>query len=299
MPHPDLSSRLARRLDELGIERADLRPALALQRNLIGQQLVLLGACEQGGVPHLSLPPRYLAAKLARGLPALHSEPVPLPNRVLVLAVHDFCARLSTGSTAEAAAAALAAFNRRLDPAAILSACFGRDQGGVRMLGAHAQVSPDLLWLVAELALAPFAYLLARQLFPGGANGVAAPVAGALAAWDRGFCPVCGSWAAWQEGSEEGHRLRCSFCSYGWTMRAYRCAFCGEDGEPFVTAAPNPEEPGRRLQLCGACGGYSKVLPLAAEFPLVAVEDLASLDLDMAAMERKYIRPALPGIRKG
>jgi hypothetical protein len=35
-----------------------------------------------------------------------------------------------------------------------------------------------------------------------------------------------------------------------------------------------------------------------AEFPLVAIEDLASMDLDMVAMERKYLRPPLPEIRR-
>ena len=76
--------------------------------------------------------------------------------------------------------------------------------------------------------------------------------------------------------------------------------YCGNDGETFLTAAPNPEIPGRRLQLCGECGGYAKVLDLPAptEFPLVAIEDLASLDLDMAAIERQYGRPALPTLRK-
>ena len=56
----------------------------------------------------------------------------------------------------------------------------------------------------------------------------------------------------------------------------------------------------RRLQLCGVCGGYVKVMATAApiQFPLVAIEDLASMDLDMVAIERRYMRPALPAIKK-
>ena len=126
------------------------------------------------------------------------------------------------------------------------------------------------------------------------------PLGEALARWDHGVCPACGSWPALMEAAEAGHTLRCSFCAMGWTLASYRCVYCGNDGETFLTAAPNPDIPGRRLQLCGACGGYAKVLDLPAptEFPLVAIEDLASLDLDMAAIERQYGRPALPTIKK-
>jgi formate dehydrogenase maturation protein FdhE len=86
----------------------------------------------------------------------------------------------------------------------------------------------------------------------------------------------------------------------GWAISSYRCLYCGNDDASFLTAAPNTDVPGRRLQLCGACGAYAKVLDLPAptEFPLVAIEDLASLDLDMAAIERQYGRPVLPTISR-
>jgi FdhE protein len=97
-----------------------------------------------------------------------------------------------------------------------------------------------------------------------------------------------------------GHALRCSFCAATWVPPSYRCIYCSNDGETFITAAPDPEKPGRRIQMCNACRGYLKVLELTdpADFPLAAVDDLASMDLDMIAIERKYTRPALPEIRK-
>jgi formate dehydrogenase accessory protein FdhE len=161
-------------------------------------------------------------------------------------------------------------------------------------MAAQQELSPDIAWLVAELASAPFAYLLQTQALssPGAAES--------LRAWDRGYCPACGSWPAVGEAIAGRQSLRCSFCAAGWEVSSYRCIYCSHDGESLITAAPDVTQPGRRLQMCNACGGYLKVLELAAptEFPLVAVEDLASMDLDMMAIERKYMRPALPEIKK-
>jgi hypothetical protein len=58
------------------------------------------------------------------------------------------------------------------------------------------------------------------------------------------------------------------------------CAFCTEQGEHFTTVVPDRQQPGRRVELCRACGGFLKTLDveLATPFPLVAIEDLASAD---------------------
>jgi FdhE protein len=164
-------------------------------------------------------------------------------------------------------------------------------------MASHAGVSPDLAWLVAELALAPFAYLLQCRALPS-ADASPAP---SVNAWDRGFCPACGSWPAIIEGAMHGaHVLVCSFCAARWRLASYRCVYCGNDTDSFVTAAPDPDRPGRRVQLCGECGGYAKGLdvPEPIAFPLAAIEDLASMDLDMIAIERKYLKPPLPDIKR-
>lgn len=127
-----LHQRLHDRLLQLHEERPDLAAALDLQKNLLARELELTAVFLAGGLPRLSLPARYLAAKLGTGIPALHGEPVPLPQQLLTLAIRDFCERLTTGRTAEAASAIQAAFEGPLDPAAVISACFGRDQHRVR-----------------------------------------------------------------------------------------------------------------------------------------------------------------------
>jgi formate dehydrogenase maturation protein FdhE len=181
-----------------------------------------------------------------------------------------------------------------LDGSALVSACFGRDQRRVRFMAVQHDLSPDIAWLIAELASAPFAHLLQVQAFSSAEAGEH------LRAWGRGFCPACGSWPAVAEVIAGRHTLRCSFCAASWMLSSYGCIYCSNGSSTFITAAPDLGNPARRLQMCNECGGYLKVLdlPEPTEFPLVAVEDLASMELDMMAIERKYMRPALPEIKR-
>jgi len=72
-----------------------------------------------------------------------------------------------------------------------------------------------------------------------------------------------------------------------------------------VTAAPDEERKDRRVEICSACQGYLKTIdvPALSPFPLVAVVDMETMDLDLAAMEHGYGRPPLkeftPGLKKG
>src|SRR5207253_1040243 len=59
--------------------RPDFEPALDLQRRLLTIVIDVMVAVDASPLPRLSLPPRYLAAKLGRGVPALAGEPIPLP----------------------------------------------------------------------------------------------------------------------------------------------------------------------------------------------------------------------------
>jgi formate dehydrogenase maturation protein FdhE len=89
--------------------------------------------------------------------------------------------------------------------------------------------------------------------------------------------------------------LRCSYCAAAWPLASSRCVYCGNQDDRFVAAAPDVLNAGRRLELCGACGGYTKVIDVASltPFPLIAIEDLATMKLDEGAMNRAYRRPDL------
>lgn len=286
----DLLEMAERRWSAVSAARPDLEPAVRLQRALLADVIELAGAIDRRGLPRLSLPPRYLAAKLARGVPALAAEPIPVPAALLTPFVMRFCGALAAGGAGAAADHIRESIESgAIEPASLFSASLTRDQAAIRGGAVHRGLAPDLVWLVAELAAGPFAYLLQRTLFANPA------LADALDAWDRGFCPACGSWPALAE-VVGGHRvLRCSFCANAWELKTYACIYCEEAGEPFVTAAPVEDRKDRRVEVCSACASYLKTvdLPALSPFPLLAIADLETMDLDMAAMEHGYQRPPM------
>ena len=175
----------------------------------------------------------------------------------------------------------------------------------MRTSALHMGFSPDLLWLIGELGSSPLAHHLAMTIDDGPASAQSAS-AGKRSTiddgrstiddhWDRGYCPCCGSWPVLIEAIADRHTLRCSYCTLGWRLTSHRCAYCGHSGDQFIVAAPDLKRPGRTVELCGACGGYTKVIRVeaATPFPLLAVDDLATMDLDRGAMERGYGRPGM------
>jgi len=278
--------------------RPDLAPALALQRALLTLVVDLAAVIDAGRLPRLSLPPKYLAAKLARGVPMLAGEPVPVPVRVLLPTLGQLCDALAIGGAGDAATHIREAIDGgNIEPASLLTASLTRNQAAVRTGAVHRGLAPDLVWLVAELAVSPFVHALQRALL---GNAVGDELRAALDGWHHGHCPACGSWPAVAE-VVAGHRtLRCSFCASAWELPSYACIYCGEKGEKFVTAAPNADRPDRRIEVCSACGGYLKTidLPELSPFPLLSISDIETTDLDVSAMEHGYGRPPLRDFAK-
>lgn len=298
-PGGNLLDRAQGRWDQLLTSKPELQPAIELQSRLLAIVLELRETIAHGRLPRLSLPPRYLAAKLSRGVPALAGEPIPLPVAALAPAFMRICGELASGGAGDAAQAiAGAVASGAIDPGAVLATSIAREQQGVRAIAAHAGVTADLLWLAAELTSSPFAHALQESLFARPASEQA--VADALGAWSRGYCPACGSWPVAAEVAN-GHRvLRCAFCSAGWEMDSYECVYCGEQGGAFVTAAPDLERKDRRVEACRTCAGYLKTIDVEelSPFPLVAITDLETMDLDIAAMQHHYARPAIKSFQK-
>jgi FdhE protein len=289
----DLVETAERRWQALAAARPDLAPAVVLQRQLLGIVMELATRLEARALPRLSMPPRYLAAKLARGVPVFAGEPIPLPVSTLKPALIGLCGALAAGGAADAATHIREAVeNGGMEAGSLLTASLKRDQAAIRVGATHRGLAPDLVWLVAELAVSPFVHLVQRRLFEQSDNEA---LRAALADWARGYCPACGSWPAVAE-VVAGHRtLRCSFCASAWELPTYACIYCEEQSAPFVTAAPNEERKDRRLELCSTCGGYLKTVDLGelSPFPLLTISDIETTDLDIAAMEHGFARPPL------
>ena len=114
--------------------------------------------------------------------------------------------------------------------------------------------------------------------------------------WAPGHCPVCAAWPALAEvrGPESSRHLRCSRCGAAWGTVASRCAFC-ECAYPdrLATLAVGVGTGAREVEVCQECGGYLKVVASARAIrPAdVAMRDLLTLDLDLAALDAGYSRP--------
>src|SRR5438309_3509121 len=83
--------------------RPDLEPAIRLQRQLLSLVIDLTDTIEHGGLPRLSLPAKYLAAKLNGGRPILSGEPIPLPVAQLRTTLLRLCDELARGGAGAAA----------------------------------------------------------------------------------------------------------------------------------------------------------------------------------------------------
>jgi len=303
-----------RRWEALVEAKPDLEAAVGLQRGLLTRVIGLARTIDGGRLPRLSLPGKYLATKLSHGVPILSGEPIPLPNSLLKSSLVGFCDDLAAGGAGEAATHISEAIDSgRLDAGSLLTASLARDEEAVRTGANHLALAPDLTWLVAELAVGPVAHALQRTLLalapgppilpaPHRPAGAAAPsLAEALEAWNHGYCPACGSWPALAE-VVGGHRLlRCAFCAAAWERTIYACVYCDEAGEPFVTAAPDARRDDRRIEVCSGCGAYLKTVDCTepSPFPLVAIADMETMDLDVAAMDHHFGRPPLKKFAAG
>jgi FdhE protein len=281
------------RLGVLAAARPDLAAAASLQRSLLGRMIASTDRLLLGGHALAPAPvsPATTVTRLKQGLPALRGDAVQMPVGLLSPELAPLCDALAEGGAGDPARHISDALRSgRIDEGSLLAASFRRDQAAIRTFANHASLSPDLLWLVGELAAGPFAFTAQASVFEDDEARAARD------GWDRGYCPACGSWPAFAELSGGVRRLRCSFCAAAWQPSVCRCVYCAEEGEAFSLAAPEEERPAWRLELCAACGGYLKSIEAAApiRYPLLAVDDMETTALDIVAMNRGYGRPPLP-----
>ncbi len=225
--------------------------------------------------------------KWARGVPALRNATIPIPPGLRDV-LPPLCTALAECGAGESALHIRDAIaSNGIDADSLLSVSLARNQKAIRTSALHMGFSPDLVWLIGELGSAPLAHRLASSIVDGASPSVDL--------WTRGYCPVCGSWPAFIEVDAGARSLRCSYCAVAWSLQAAGCIYCANADERFVAAAPDVTRPERRVELCGRCSGYTKVIEVAepTPFPLQAISDLATLDLDQGAMNRGYRRPEL------
>lgn len=189
----------------------------------------------------------------------------------------------------EAAAGLRGAKLRRVDGLRLLEATLREDEDSLVELAAGAGPEPRALGPAARLAAMPLLHACRQRL----ATEIPR-------IWWRGYCPVCGGWPAMAEmrGLDRERHLRCGGCGSDWRMPVLRCPFCDEkDHTRMGSLIPEGEEERRRIDVCESCKGYMKTVNTLTAIPEreVTVEDLATVELDIVALERGYRRPERSG----
>jgi FdhE protein len=221
-------------------------------------------------------------------VPLLSGARLPLDEKLLRRWIEELirtAGRSGTEKMATLQAAARAAF----DMPRLFEASLRQDGDRLKEIAAAGGADAEAFQAVAALIPVPFLHACNRRW--------AASVA---QSWLEGYCPVCGAWPAFAEvrGIERSRYLRCGRCAGEWPSRALTCPYCGmTDHDQLVSLVPEKPGASRTAEACKRCLGYVKIFTTLQPSPAgkVMLDDLASVDLDVAAMERGYSRPQGPG----
>nr|MDQ3043673.1 formate dehydrogenase accessory protein FdhE [Chloroflexota bacterium] len=197
------------------------------------------------------------------------------------------------GEGLEAAALAALSDLPHLPALELIAAAIAQDADQIDTLAMGLGVDGDALAVVAHLAALPLLLACGR--------GLSARIP---ALWRAGSCPICGAWPAVAEvrGLERVRHLRCGRCGGDWVQTAAGCLFCGTtDHEQLGSLVPETGAEARRVETCIHCRGYVKAIATIRPWTAggVALADLASVELDLAAIEHDYARPAGPAFDLG
>ena len=267
-------------LDSLKLQRPEWLPWLAVVEEVVREA----DAPRWDRAVPDPIEPRGTAVPLLAGA-AVAMDPG-VVRRVL-----DRVVRRAAASGTENMATLQRAIGSNADAVTLFAASLDQETDQIKQVAAALGVDAEALQAVGGLLAVPFLQACNRQW------------ARLLSeSWDNGYCPVCGSWPAFAEvrGIERSRYFRCGRCGSEWYARALVCAFCGlSDHQQLTSLMPAKSDVHAVIDACNGCRGYVKAFTtLQGCSPgSVMIEDLASVDLDMAALEHGYARPLGPGYR--
>lgn len=173
-----------------------------------------------------------------------------------------------------------------LDHGGLLRAAIVQDSRGIARVAHTHDVDGDALHAVLALLCVPLVQACRRQWASSISPG-----------WSEGHCPVCASWPAFAEvrGIDRQRYLRCGRCGAEWHGEVLRCSYCRNvDHEQMTTLVPEQQAMRGVVEACRRCRSYVKAFTKLQGTPPAAVmlEDLATVDLDIAALDQGFVRPA-------
>lgn len=269
-------------LKQLKSAQPDLASAVDMQIALVEIQRRVQARVP---LPWIQPDPTWLAAQQAAGRPAVRFGDIPLEWSDLRLTLRQTADTLQRYEALERAEhAAIVALARTGDQLQPLVTQWYLATSGVDADGPTERTpagSPPGLDQVLLLSLRPF---LARC-----AESLAQRVD--FSQWRHGHCPYCGwepDFAVITPGADR--RLICGRCLGQWAFAQLDCPFCTNDDRSLITSFATRD--GRyRVNGCDVCKRYLKAYDgrSATRPVLVAVDTIATLPLDAAAMQRGYV----------
>jgi FdhE protein len=177
------------------------------------------------------------------------------------------------------------------DAVRLVEAAVGQDPVALLALARETGVDDQALTSVAHVAAFPLLQSCGRLLDDG------VPVY-----WPHSYCPICAAWPilAERRGLDRGRHLRCGRCGGEWEVQWLQCIYCGErEHERLGSLVPEDTGELLKVETCSSCLGYLKsVATLQAIPPLeLLLQDLETVELDLVALDRGYVRPSETGFQ--
>lgn len=175
-----------------------------------------------------------------------------------------------------------------LDVLELFTASLHQDNDRLKQTALALRADEEALQAVATLLAVPFLQACNRRW----ASKIPA-------SWFEAYCPICGTWPAFAEvrGVERSRYFRCGRCGSAWHAHFLFCPYCGTtEHEELVSLVPQKSGANCAIEACRRCQGYVKSFTLlqGSPAPKVLLDDLASVDLDIAAVDQGYRRPQGP-----
>jgi Protein involved in formate dehydrogenase formation len=266
-------------LKQLKTDQPELASAVDLQLALVDMQRRVQGRVP---LPWIQPDPAWVAAQQQAGRPLVRFGDIPIEwsdFRLTFRQAADILHRFEAlDRTDYDAIVALGRDGNALEPT--VTAWYQRTSGVEGGAASEAQGDGAGLDQVILLALRPFLTRCAEAL----AQRVD------LSGWHHGRCPYCG----WEPDfavitPAADRRLICGRCTGQWAFPQLMCPFCRNDDRSRLTSFATRD--GKyRVTACDVCHRYVKAYDgrNASRPVMVAVDSIATLPLDAAAMQRGY-----------
>jgi len=278
---PRAESREIVELRQIKVEQPELATAVDMQLALVEMQRRVQSRVP---LPWIQVDPEWMRTQQAAGRPLVRFSDIPLEwsdFRLTFRQTADILQRFEALERSDhQKIVAMGRDGNALEP--LVTSWYDATSGvsGADPRRRAASDAPASLDHVLVLALRPF---LARS-----AEALVQKVD--LSGWTHGHCPCCG----WEPEfavitPTADRRLVCGRCVAQWRFAALACPFCLNDDRTLITSFATRD--GRyRVSACDVCRRYLKAYDARrATRPLmVAVDTIATLPLDAAAMQRGY-----------